>query len=289
MLATARALGGYFQLPSRTRFALNGADRERYLNGQVTNDVRKLSPGAAMLACVVSAKGKLDGVVVIWSDETRLFVEVDQSLAESMETRLGRYLVADDVEIQVVESAAEHHAFGAAAARLRESGVGLRRVCRLGEEGVDFDDSALANLTDWTELGVDDVEVLRIERRIPRWGAELSPDTLPAEAGLDRTAVDFHKGCYIGQEVVSRIQSVGRTNRTLASFVVAGGEVPEIGAELFDETGGGKAVGTVTSLARHFELARPVGLCYIKRGREGTGPMVTSSGTRVNLCELPCE
>ncbi len=242
-----------------------------------------------MSACVVSVKGKLDGVVVIWSDETRLFVEVDDSLGESMALRLERYLVADEVEIQTVEVAAEYHAFGAAAERLLEAGIGLRRIDRLGGEGVDFNESALADLAAWTELDASSLEVLRIERKIPRWGAELGPDTLPAEAGLDRTAVDFHKGCYIGQEVISRIQSVGRTNRTLASFVVADGDEPPAGAELFEESDREKAIGKVTSVARHFELARPVGLCYIKRGLEGTVNVVTSAGTRLNLCELPCE
>ncbi len=288
MLATARDRGGFFKLPRRTILALSGADRERYLNGQVTNDVRKLAPGHALSACVVSAKGKLDGVVVIWSDETRLLVEVDSTLAESMAARLDRYLVADDVEITELEgSETEYHAFGPAAERLAAAGVGLRRVDRLAAAGIDFAESDLKELTNWTELEAAELEVLRIERKIPRWGAELSPDTLPAEAGLDRTAVDFHKGCYIGQEVISRIQSVGRTNRTLVSFVVTEGEAPEIGSELFAEDDSAKAVGMVTSVASHFELARPVGLCYIKRGREGS--FVTGSGTRVNLCELPCE
>ncbi len=289
MLATARERGGYFRLPTRARFALSGADRERYLNGQVTNDIRKLSPGVGMSACVVSAKGKLDGVVWIWSDETRLFVEVDQSLAESMAIRLERYLVADDVEIEALDGPAELHAFGAAAGILLAAGTGLRRAERFGATGVDFDKSSLGHLVEWTELDAAAVEVLRIERLIPIWGAELGPDTLPAEAGLDRTAVDFHKGCYIGQEVISRIQSVGRTNRALASFTVADGERPGAGDDLLDDSGGEKAAGVVTSVADHFELARPVGLCYIKRGREGSGNFVTASGARVNLCQLPCE
>ena len=64
------------------------------------------------------------------------------------------------------------------------------------------------------EAGKDEIELLRIERGIPRWGNELSEDTLPQEAGLDEIAVDFKKGCYVGQEVVSRIDSVGRVNQT---------------------------------------------------------------------------
>ncbi len=289
VLAGARARGGYFRLPPRARFALSGEDRERYLNGQVTNDVRKLSPGVAMAACVVSAKGKLDGVVHVWSDETRLFVEVDETLAEPMGARLERYLVADDVGIEALPPAEEFHAFGAAAERLLAAGTGARRVDRFGEVGVDFEEAALGLLDDWTELDPAAVEVLRIERVIPIWGSELGPDTLPAEAGLDRTAVDFHKGCYIGQEVISRIQSVGRTNRALRSFVLMDGEHPSAGDDLFEESDLQKAVGVVTSVGNHFEMARAVGLCYIKRSCEGVSQFITASGARLNLCELPCE
>ena len=69
--------------------------------------------------------------------------------------------------------------------------------------------------------GEDIAETLRIEAGVPRWGAELNEDTLPPEAGLDRAAIDYHKGCYIGQEVISRIKSVGHVNRSLTGFASA--------------------------------------------------------------------
>jgi folate-binding protein YgfZ len=62
------------------------------------------------------------------------------------------------------------------------------------------------------------VEVLRIERGIPKWGAELTEETLPPEAGLDRTHIDYDRGCYPGQEVISRLKSIGRVNRLLHGF-----------------------------------------------------------------------
>jgi folate-binding protein YgfZ len=64
----------------------------------------------------------------------------------------------------------------------------------------------------------EDYERLRIERGIPAWGAELTEETLPPEAGLDNTHIDYHKGCYIGQEVISRLKSVGHVNQTLCRF-----------------------------------------------------------------------
>lgn len=242
-----------------------------------------------MQACVVSAKGKLDGVVVIWIDEARLIVETDADLGEAMAARLDRYLVADDVEIETLPGREEYHAFGEVAERLIKNGFGLRRANRIGVDGVDFDAADQNQVGAASELESGDVNVLRIEKKIPRWGAELDPDTLPAEAGLDRTAVDFHKGCYIGQEVISRIQSVGRTNRTLASFVVMGDTIPRAGENLFATSGEEKPVGVITSVIEHFELPSAVGLCYIKRGQEQATELISASGARLNLCELPCE
>ncbi len=289
VLKAARTRGGYYRLPDRALLALSGADRERYLNGQVTNDVRKLKPGEAMAACVVSAKGKLDGVVFIWTDETRLVVETNADGGEALAARLDRYLVADDVEIEALTGQVQYHAFGPLASRLIESGFGLRRVNRIGADGVDFSPEDLEQVSDETELSSGDVDVLRIENKVPVWGSELDGDTLPAEAGLDRTAVDFHKGCYIGQEVISRIQSVGRTNRFLTTFVVMDGATPPAGEELFVESTDGKSIGVITSVAEHFELPSAVGLCYIKRGQEETVELISASGSRLNLCELPCE
>ncbi|MGC1481410.1 MAG: hypothetical protein WA771_12970 [Chthoniobacterales bacterium] len=269
---------------------LTGSDRERYLNGQVTNDVRKLKPGTAMPACVVSIRGKLDGIVLIWNDEAQLIVESDLELGDPLEARLGRYVVADDVELERrdVEAGAEVHVFGEMATKLLDAGRGLRRANRMGIDGIDLRATDLTGLGAAGELSERDIDVLRIENEVPRWGAELTADTLPAEAGLDKTAVDFHKGCYIGQEVVSRVESVGRTNRTLNSLVVEEGKVAA-GDGLFVAAGEEKTIGTVTSVAEHFELARPVGLCYIRRGQEEIGEYFTASGSRVKLCELPCE
>jgi folate-binding protein YgfZ len=278
-----RAEGGWFRIKDKVRFAVTGGDRLRYLNGQISNDLRKLSPGNAMQACILSAKGKLDGVVWVWSEGDRYIVEAEASLAEALAMRLERYVVADDVEISALPPGDTVHLFGPAveaAAAL----VGARRISRLGMPGVDIPSGehipgSLREVTD------DEVEQLRIEQRVPRWGAELTPDTLPAEAGLDATAVDFHKGCYIGQEVVSRIRSVGHANRALRIFDVLGNCRPAPGDEFFAAGELGRPAATITSV--HFTLSSGVGLCYIRRGTaEGAVLEAPSGGSRIQL--RPC-
>lgn len=272
-----RTAGGFYSVENIARFALKGADRLRYLNGQVSNDLRKLAPGAAMQACILSAKGRLDAVVWIWSEEERLIVECDASLAEPLSLRLERYIVADDVEVERVPVEETFHGFGSLSA-----GLEGRRINRLGVPGIDA-----ATPPQGLRAAGDEIELLRIERCLPAWGAELGPDTLPAEAGLVEAAVDFHKGCYIGQEVVSRIRSVGHANRALRVFDVLEGAVPPVGAEFFPAGENGRAAAAVTSI--HFALFSPVGLCYIRRGTaEGATLEAPSLPSRIQLRQPAC-
>jgi folate-binding protein YgfZ len=283
-LRRLREEGGRFPITGRARFAVTGADRLRYLNGQVSNDLRKLEPGAAMPACVLSAKGRLDALVFVWIDGERLIVESDAELAEALGARLERYVVADDVVIEPLALEAEIHIFGPAAT------AGGRKISRIGAPGLDLPATAAPSAI--AEALPELLELLRIERRIPAWGHELGPDTLPAEAGLDRIAVDFYKGCYIGQEVVSRIQSVGHANRSLHSFRTADERLPAIGAPLFEIGKPGHPAGVVTSAALHFELSCGTGLCYIKRGVDPASLLETAPAPapiRIQLCQLPCE
>ena len=95
-----RMHGGVVDLSDRTQLILTGPDRVRYLNGQVTNDVRKLRPGQSQRACVTTAKGKLCADVFITAQEEALIVDADPSLREALPARLERYIVADDVAIE---------------------------------------------------------------------------------------------------------------------------------------------------------------------------------------------
>jgi folate-binding protein YgfZ len=252
-LSKLRSEGGFFFPGPRTRVRVTGVDRLRYLNGQLSNDLRRLVPGEAMPSLVLTAKGKLCADVFIWIDAESLVVEGDVSLEESLPARLERYAVSDDVAFELIPQDPQRcHVFG-----LRAAGEGGLRIRRLGVEGLDLR-GAPENLM---EASNDEIELLRIERGIPRWGNELSEEILPQEAGLDRIAVDFNKGCYVGQEVVSRIHSVGRVNRCLCGFV--GDFDPLKGSAATLLASGGHKAGRLTSAAYHPELQRAVSLGYV--------------------------
>jgi len=139
------------------------------------------------------------------------------------------------------------------------------------------------------------LELIRIEHGVPRWGCELDENTLPPEAGLDRTHIDFHKGCYIGQEVISRLKSIGRVNRELRGFVSTDGMPLTAGARIFSVTEPPHDLGLLTSAAFSFALDRHVALGYLRRDAVGgeflaTAPEVPDSKgapVRITVHPLP--
>jgi folate-binding protein YgfZ len=274
-----QARGGVVDLSDRLKLILTGADRARYLNGQVTSNVQKLATDQAQRACVTTAKGKLCAEVVITASLDAIFIDADASLRETLPARLERYMIADDAALRECEDGTRLlHFLGPKPDWLGEVAPDrglpvMRKAARFGREGWDWWADAETVDAKWNVIRervavLDETvsEILRIEAGVPRWGRELNEDTLPPEAGLDRTHIDYHKGCYIGQEVISRLKSVGHVNRSLSGFISVAGVPLSAGAALFvagDET---RAVGVLTSAGYSFALEKPVALGYLKRG-----------------------
>ena len=268
--------GGIADFSDRVKMRLTGADRVRFLNGQVTANVRSLAPGEARPACVTTAKGRLCAEVRIHATADALLVDADAAVRETLPPRLERYIISDDVTLaDVSDDFHLLHLVGAAAAHpgLGEIAAASSRANRLGRPGLDvwLGNAGFASV--WPELSatfplLDEqlVESLRIEAGIPLWGRELDENTLPPEAGLERTHIDYDKGCYIGQEVISRLKSVGHVNRCLAGFIARDDGALLAGMRLFAPGDDATGIGTITSAAWSFALEKPVALGYLKRG-----------------------
>lgn len=217
-----------FSLPGRVRICLRGPDAERYLNGQLSNTVKGIPPLAPRLGCLLSAKGRVQFVVQYWKTSDGEFVlEAPLSEEEPLLARLEKYLVADDVEVSAAAAAPSWHRLGAAAADLPRGFA----IDRLGLPGIDFPaPDVLENPARFgTELSTGEQEILRICHGIPSKENEFLAERFPSEAALDRRAVDFHKGCYLGQEVVSRLESVGQAKWKLIRFLCSGDTPPATG------------------------------------------------------------
>lgn len=256
-------------LRSRCRFVIRGTDAARYLNGQLTNQVSDLDETMLQHQLVLSAKGRMEGELFLRKRGEEYLLDADESLREILPARLDRYIIADDVEIEdVTESTVQVHLFGSASSP-DIPGILLRESMRYILSGHDV--VAEANQTDALEswlvscgpsMGEPELEAFRLEMGLPRWGRELGPDVLPPEAGLDATAIHYAKGCYIGQEVISRLRSVGRVNRTLCGFSSDTPLQPDW--PIFAEPEEGKPIGRITSCGHSFTLDKPFALGYVK-------------------------
>ena len=280
------AAGVVWDLSERTQLVFSGLDRLRYLNGQLTQDLKRLTPTRALPACVTTAKGRLQADVWVSLGEDVLMMDAARELHETLPARLERYIVADDVTMEdrtgesgllhcIDLNPAEHPVLGEFPATL---------AARLGEDGWDVrvPQARLSAVRTalGTQLGTAALwERLRIGRGIPEWGSELTEDTLPPEAGLERTHIDYHKGCYIGQEVISRLKSVGHVNRTLCRFRGEGRVLPEKGAPLYVAGAGDIVAGNLTSVVAAEDGFLALG--YVKRGHAGNA-FSTGGGIRLD-------
>ena len=91
-----------FDLSDRAKFRVRGSDRLRFLNGQITNDLRKATETEAIEACILNAKGKIDAHVFICAAQDAYLLDTDADLRETIPARLDRYIIADDVQVEDV-------------------------------------------------------------------------------------------------------------------------------------------------------------------------------------------
>ena len=203
--------GKWIPLANRAVFRISGPDRVRFLNGQVTNDVSRDLSKEAVAACLCTLKGKVEALLWVSSTEDSLIVDGELSQREEVFNRLERYLIADDCEIvdETERMKLVHHFIDG------QPGVTATRVGKPGKDLWVQVDSLPPDFLEENRLSPSEFAVAGILACVPRAGYEISGETFPAELGLDRWAVDFHKGCYLGQEIVSRIESVGRVKRGL--------------------------------------------------------------------------
>ncbi|MBV8213319.1 MAG: folate-binding protein YgfZ [Verrucomicrobia bacterium] len=262
-------------LSDRAKLRVSGADRVRFLNGQLTNDLRDAKPGQATYACVLTAKGKLCGDLFVTPIEDAFLLDFHPALREALPARLEKYAIADDVEF--ADQTDEFSLFHAPAPKLPDTilpeGI-VSHADRFGVEGHDLLvpvtlKGVVPQLLKEDVLPAAEVETFRIERGIPEWGHELNEDVIPNEAGLDQRAVSYTKGCYVGQEVISRLKSLGHVNRKLCGIQLIDGSVLVTGQKLLNASG--KQTGFVTSAARSEQLGAWIGLAYVKRNFDQAG------------------
>jgi folate-binding protein YgfZ len=299
------------------RLRVTGPDRADFLQGMLSNDVKALAPGGGCPALLLTEQGKIVADLVALATADAILLDGMACALEDARVALERYVVADDVELAAT-GAAEHvlGVLGPDAARALErlgaplpavdyahetrevlgAAVQIVRVPAPGAGGVRCHVAA-ADAADWWRrcldaarippAGLEAWDVLRIESGIPRYGRDLTRETLALEAPLE-AAISFRKGCYLGQEVVERITARGHVNRKLVGVAIDGRAVPAPGDRLH---AAGREVGWVTSAAWSWRLACPIALAYVRREHLAPGTVLelrgAAEGARATVRPLP--
>jgi folate-binding protein YgfZ len=232
----------------RAYVRVRGPEAADYLQRMVSNDVLALETGGSCDALLLTAKARVIAPLRVWrraDDDFLLLTEPE--LGERVRVELVRSRFATKAEIEPEEHTSVL-VFGGAVDGIANQDYGEPAVEVLDEE-------PRGEL-----LSDDELELLRVRARTPRFGREIDDRVLPAEAGLVERAVDFAKGCYPGQEPIARLHHRGHVNRALRLLELNDGELPDYDAEV---SHGDRVVGRVTSAARE-QNGRVLALAYVR-------------------------
>jgi len=274
--------------PELATLVVTGADRETWLNGLLTCDVVKAREGEAIYGLAVTQKGRVIADVLVLKHHEDVVVVVPARIRDELVTQLERYLIMEDAEL----AKGDANVFLAHGRRSTELGgapcdrTGLGGALLLVASDAERD-ALIAAVGPAGGVVGDEAgwEALRLERGVPRFGVDFDEKTYPQEASLEKRAVSFDKGCYLGQEVVCMLELRGHVKRKLVSFVVDGEGAPTSGEIVTDRDGA--EIGKVSSAVESPTLGHTVGIAMIKLAHTAPGTALRIGQAHAHTIELP--
>ncbi len=313
---------GVIDLSHRSLIRVTGSHRQRFLQAMVSNNTEALEPGQGCYATLLTNKGKLVADFAVYADADAYWLDLEPVLATSLINALDFFIIADDVTLTDVTTDwgllslqgpdADELLMLVCGQELPElprlshidchiAGQDARLIARshTGEDGYQLLAPMAALSAVWEALwahrqtcelravGLDALEVLRIEAGIPVYGRDMTEETIPIEANLT-DAISYTKGCYVGQEVIARLDARGHVNRRLMGLRLEGDALPQAGDVIVSPE---RDVGWVTSAAFSPTLQQPIAMGYIRRevNAPGTALSVQSASATMpgKVVELP--
>lgn len=305
----------------RDLLKLTGKDRQSFLQGMVTNDVLKLQPGDGCYALMLDATAHVLADMRVLNVGDYLLLDLEPGMAPFVSETLDKYLIMEKCRITDVTESFGCFVIGGESAPdylQREYNIEKASAWKMGRNVLDGDGCILCRLDPATvplyrlyfpnprnedvvymprdekgdtepELDETTLDTLRIEAGIPRFGSDIEKSVLAPEIRQDARAISYKKGCYIGQEIVARIDARGHTNKGLVGFFLdpAQPALPEYNAPVF---AGDKVVGRITSAAVSPTLDTPIALGYLRNEYAASEtPLTVGSpdGPAVQVATLP--
>jgi len=310
---------GVYDLGYRAKLSLTGADRVRWLNGMVTNNVRDLAVGQRVYAFLLNPQGRILGDLYAYNRGDSIVVDTDRSQVAKMLATFDHYIIMDDVEVTNLTDSITGLGIAGPKSRqvLAAAGIAIPDTSPLQIfeakctcdcdcvqcTAVRGEDVTYETYELWlgpgdvrktwdalvthgaAPVGSEALEIHRIASGIPLYGIDIRERDLPQETEQAR-ALNFNKGCYIGQEIVERIRSRGAVHRKFSGFLVDGAQAIAAGTKVVS---GEKEVGEVTSTAtlRFPNSEKTVALGYVRREIGNPGREVMVGGVSANIVPLP--
>jgi folate-binding protein YgfZ len=283
------------------KVTVTGRDRQAFLQGMLSNDVKSLAAGQGTSAAFLDAHGKVVAILDVYCLDDRLLLALPPGLTEKTLQKLDHFLISEKAYFEAADEAFAVVALqGPAAPGLLATvagraldlgpfqhveaaiaGAPVRIVNRreAGVPGYHCWTIALHGAALWQALveagarpaGMDALDVHRIEAGVPWYGVDVDETVILPETRLEQL-VSYNKGCYIGQEVVARVKYRGHVNRALSGLAIEGDRVPERGARVVAQD---KDIGRITSSTRSPALGRPIALGYVRREHFEPGSAVS--------------
>jgi len=308
-LAALRSGCGVYDLGCRAKISLTGEDRMRWLNGMVTNNIRDLAVGRGGYAFLLNPQGRILGDLYAYNRGESIAVDTDLSQAEKILATFDHYIIMDDVEVKNLSEDLTALGIGGprSSGTLKAAGFAVPEMQSLQVESISWQGVECSlvrgereNYEIWlpskdvrqlwnvllgagaTPVAFEALELERIEAGVPAYGVDIRERDLPQETEQDR-ALNFSKGCYVGQEIVERIRSRGAVHRKFTGFLLDAPVAP--GSKV---AANGKDVGEITSVAALPVVGhRTIALGYIRREIGAPGREVMIGTTKATVVQLP--
>ena len=311
--AALRTGSGIYDLGFRTKISLRGGDRVRWLNGMVTNNIRDLAVGHGVYAFLLNPQGRILGDLYAYNRGDSLTVDTDRSQVENILATFDHYIIMDDVEVMDLSEQLTALGIGGpnCEAVLSAAGFAIPEMQPLQLQAVTWngidctlvrgEDAGYVSYEVWlppdnvrqlwdslraaggAPVGSEALELQRIVSGIPRYGVDIRERDLPQETEQMR-ALNFSKGCYVGQEIVERIRSRGAVHRKFSGFVMNDGTHVSPGAKVM---AGDKEIGEITSVTSLAGGQPELALGYIRREAGEPGKPVQIGTTTATVARLP--
>ena len=287
-------------LSHRGCLRFSGPDTDEFLHRMLSNRVKGLSPGEGAYNTFLTRQGKFISDLYMYKSETSILASVAPGMADTLAEEIDRFIIMDQVEVaNETENSFCIGLFGPSSREIiakngmgklaleehshtLSDGVMVARELWTGEDGYLLLGPREKAESLWRALsdagakpgGVAALESLTLEAGVPLFGKDMTSAVNPMQAGLEEKAIDFDKGCYIGQEVIAKIKYLGQVNRGIVGLKINAGDAPEPGAAVYSDE---KNIGSITRAAYCPTVEAVLALSYLPRAL-----MVPGTGVRVD-------